>query len=66
VFAATDRLLVVEEMLRSPRPVYARGVALLEGLLSEGDSSLYAQRHRGGPGQRLDVILGALTGGEPG
>lgn len=62
--AAGSLLIGLQELLRSSAPVYARGVALLEKLLGEGDSPLYLPISRGDLSHQLRLIIAALEGRE--
>lgn len=62
VWAAAAQLAQVRELLRSGAPIYARGVAMLEGLLTEGGSALYLPHRRGELSHELELILAALEG----
>jgi hypothetical protein len=64
VAAAEPRLVQVWELLRSSAPVYARGVAMLEGLLRDGASPLYLPLRRGELSHKLGLIIAALQGRE--
>jgi hypothetical protein len=64
--AAASRLLIeVESILRSKTPVYSQGVAMLERLLTDSASSLYAPDREGALNQELKAIVGALEGRRP-
>ena len=65
VGAAGSLLLLVRELLRSTAPIYARGVAMLEILLTDGGSPLYAPTSRGALSHELELIFAALQGREP-
>jgi hypothetical protein len=62
VAAALPLLIEVRELLRSTAPVYAEGVAMLEGLLGDGGSSLYSPVRRGELSHELELIIAALEG----
>ena len=64
VAAAKRRLVQVRELLRSSAPVYARGVAMLEGLLRDAGSPLYLPVRRAELNHTLGLILAALEGRE--
>jgi hypothetical protein len=64
VAAAAPLLIEVRELLRSTVPVYARGVAMLEGLLRDGGSSLYCPVRQGELSDELELIIAALEGRE--
>jgi hypothetical protein len=64
VAAAGPLLMRVQELLLSSTPVYARGVALLEELLGQGDSSLYLPSSPGDLSHQLRRIIAALEGRE--
>jgi hypothetical protein len=66
VLGAAEQLMRVEELLESSGPVYARGVAMLKALLSDGASSLYSPRRAGELRRDLDSIISALEGHAPG
>ncbi len=51
-------------LLESDEPVYSRGVAKLQLLLTEGDSPLYSPRRAGELRREMDSILAALDGRE--
>jgi hypothetical protein len=63
---ARPLLIQVRELLRSTAPVYARGVAMLEGLLSDGGSALYLPVERAELSHELKLIIAALEGREQG
>ena len=65
VEAAGSLLPLVRELLRSTAPVYARGVAMLEILLTDGGSPLFAPASRGALSHELELIFAALQGREP-
>jgi hypothetical protein len=60
VSAARTVLATLDRQLRAPAPVSARGVALLESLLSDGTSPLYQPGERGALGSRLRAAAAAL------
>jgi hypothetical protein len=62
VWAAAAQLAQVRELLRSGGPIYARGVAMLAGLLRDGGSALYLPHRRGELTHELELIIGALEG----
>jgi hypothetical protein len=62
VAAALPLLIEVRELLRSTAPVYAEGVAMLEGLLGDGGSSLYRPVGQGQLSHELELIIAALEG----
>jgi hypothetical protein len=62
VAAAGPVLKSVRELLRSSAPVYARGVALLADLLSDGGGPVYLPSWRGELSDRLELIISALEG----
>jgi hypothetical protein len=64
IVAAGPLLVQVRELLRSTAPVYARGVAMLEDLLSDGGSALYLPVRRAELSHELELIIAALEGGE--
>jgi hypothetical protein len=64
VAAAGPLLIRVRELLRSTAPVYARGVAMLEDLLSDGGSALYMPVRRAELSHELELIIAALEGRE--
>jgi hypothetical protein len=64
VVSAGPLLIGLQELLRSSAPVYARGVALLEKLLGEGDSPLYPPIPPGELSHELRLIIAALEGRE--
>jgi hypothetical protein len=64
VAAAEPRLVQVRELLRSSAPVYARGVAMLEGLLRDGGSPLHLPVRQGELSHKLGLIIAALEGRE--
>ena len=53
-------LTQVVELLRSTVPVYCQGMAMLEGLLRDGGSPLYAPAWRGALKYELELVLAAL------
>jgi hypothetical protein len=57
-------LVQARDSLRSSAPVYARGVAMLEGLLRDGGSALYLPAWRGELGHELELVVAALEGRE--
>ena len=54
----------VAALLEIDEPVYARGVARLQLLLTEGGSALYAPRQTGQLRSEVEAILDALEGRE--
>ena len=54
----------VAALLEIDEPVYARGVARLQLLLTEGGSALYAPRRTGELRGEVEGILDALEGRE--
>ena len=64
VAEARPLLVEVEALLRSTTPVYARGIAMLEILLSNGTSSLYMPATPAHLGIQLKRIVAALEGRE--
>jgi hypothetical protein len=54
----------VAALLESDDPIYARGVAKLQVLLTEGGSPLYSPRRVGELRREVDSILAALDGRE--
>lgn len=64
VAAAVPLLIEVRDLLGSTTPVYARGVAMLKGLLGDGGSSLYRPARRGELSDELELIIAALEGRE--
>jgi hypothetical protein len=65
VWTAAAQLARVRELLRSDTPVYARGVAMLERVLSDGGSALYLPVERGQLSHELVLIIAALQRGTP-
>lgn len=65
VAAAEPLLGMIGELLRSPAPVYAQGVAMLACLLGDGGSALYAPTRPGALRQELELIAAALHGADP-
>jgi hypothetical protein len=65
VWTAAAQLARVRELLRSNTPVYARGVAMLERVLSDGGSALYLPVERGQLSHELVLIIAALQRGTP-
>jgi len=64
VASAEPLLLQVTKLLQSSAPVYARGVAMLEGLLGDGGGPLYRPIRRAELSSRLELIIAALEGRE--
>jgi hypothetical protein len=64
VASAEPLLLQVAGLLQSSAPVYARGVAMLEGLLGDGGSPLYRPIRRAELTRGLELIIAALEGRE--
>jgi hypothetical protein len=64
VAMAEPLLIQVWELLRSSAPVYARGVAMLRGLLGDGASPLYRPIARAELSHQLELIISALDGRE--
>jgi hypothetical protein len=64
VAAAVPLLIKIRDLLGSTAPVYARGVAMLKGLLGDGGSSLYRPARRGELSDELELIIAALEGRE--
>jgi hypothetical protein len=60
VIAARTVLATLTRRLRAPAPVSARGVALLESLLSDGTSALYRPTEPGALGSHLRAAAAAL------
>jgi hypothetical protein len=60
VAAARVVLATLDRRLRAPEPVSARGVALLESLLTDGTSPLYRPTEPGALGSRLRAAAAAL------
>jgi hypothetical protein len=60
VMAARTVLATLDRRLRAPAPVSARGVALLESLLTDGTSPLYRPTEPGALGSRLRAAAAAL------
>ena len=60
VLAARAVLGTLERRLRAPEPVTARGVALLQALLTEGTSPLYRPDEPGALGSQLRAAAAAL------
>ena len=64
VALAEPLLIQISERLRSSVPVYARGVAMLEGLLGDGGSSADRPIQRAALSRQLELIAAALDGRE--
>jgi hypothetical protein len=64
VATAEPLLMQVRELLRSSAPVYARGVAMLGGILGDGGSPLYRPIGRAELSRQLELIIAALEGRE--
>jgi hypothetical protein len=62
VVAAEPLLAEVRELLRSSAPVYARGVAMLAGMLRDGGSPLYLGVRRGELCHELELVMAGLEG----
>jgi hypothetical protein len=62
VWGAAAQLAQLRELLRSGVPIYARGVAMLAGLLRDGGSAVYLPHWRGQLSHELELIIGALEG----
>jgi hypothetical protein len=60
VLAAHTVLTTLDRRLRAAEPVSARGVALLESLLTDGTSPLYRPAERGALGSQLRAAAAAL------
>ena len=60
VVAARAVLATLDRRLRAPEPVSARGVALLESLLTDGTSPLYRPTELGSLGSQLRAAASAL------
>jgi hypothetical protein len=61
VIAARTVLAILDRRLRGAEPVSARGVALLELLLTDGASPLYLPTEPGALGSRLRAAAAALA-----
>ncbi len=57
-------LAAVAALLESDEPIYSRGVAKVQLLLTEGDSPLYSPRRVGDLRREMDSIIAALAGRE--
>jgi hypothetical protein len=57
-----DSLLLVARLLRGPEPVRPRGVAMIERLLRDGESVLYAETARGAVELHLRAAIDCLVG----
>jgi hypothetical protein len=64
VVAGAEQLQGIQELLRSSRPVYARGAAMLRALLGDGCGNLYAPCRPGALSDELESITVALEGRE--
>jgi hypothetical protein len=62
VLEARDSLLLAAQVLRDSEPVRPRGVAMIERLLRDGGSVLYAETARGAAELQLRMALGYLVG----
>jgi hypothetical protein len=62
VVAAEPLLAEVRELLRSSGPVYARGVAMLAGMLRDGGSPLYLCVRPGELCHELELVMAGLEG----
>jgi hypothetical protein len=60
VFAARTVLATLDRRLRAAEPVGARGIALIESLLTDGASPLYQPTEPGALGSRLRAAAAAL------
>ena len=60
VIAARTVLATLDRRLRAAEPVSARGVALLESLLTDGTSPLYRPAELGALGSQLRAAAAAL------
>jgi hypothetical protein len=60
VLAARTVLATIDHRLRAPEPVTARGVALIQALLTEGTSPLYVPSHPGALASQLRTAATAL------
>ncbi|MDQ6819598.1 MAG: hypothetical protein M3076_04530 [Actinomycetota bacterium] len=60
VFAARIVLTALDRRLRAPEPVMARGVAMLQVLLTDGTSPLYQLGEPGAVGSYLRAAAAAL------
>lgn len=60
VLAARTVLAAIDRRLRAPEPVAARGVALLQVLLTDGTSPLYRPSELGALGSQLRAAAAAL------
>jgi len=59
---AEARLVELEDLLISPVPVYARGVAMASQVVADGTGPLYAPKRRGELRARVGSVLAALRG----
>jgi hypothetical protein len=64
IIRAAPLLIEVCELLRSTRPVYSQGVAMLTRLLHDGGSPVYAPTTPGALNHELRRIIAALEGRE--
>jgi hypothetical protein len=62
ISAAQTSLFTIATRLRDERPVYARGMALLSRLLSDGSGPMYNSHAGGSLGHALGAIAAALDG----
>jgi hypothetical protein len=62
VAAAAEQLRETAALLRGPTPVYARGIAMLTLLLSDGTGPAYAPAREGAFPERLQEARAALLG----
>jgi hypothetical protein len=60
VLATRTVLAVLDHRLRAPEPVAARGMAMLQGLLTDAASQLYQPGNPGALGSRLRAAAAAL------
>jgi hypothetical protein len=65
VIAARTVIAILDRRLRGAEPVSARGVALLELLLTDGTSPLYLPAEPGALGSRLRAAAAALAPSAP-
>jgi hypothetical protein len=62
VRANRDQLLGLAATLRSPMPVYARGMAELELMLRDGAGPLYLDRHGEALARMIELVRAGLRG----
>jgi hypothetical protein len=62
VVEARDSMVLAARLLRGSEPVHPRGVAMIERLLRDGGSVLYAETARGAAELQMRAALGYLVG----